>query len=93
MGETRMDTSPSRHDDDRDVPYHYRRPRSKHRWVDVFLDGWFSFVGPAQGLIDRTPPRGPRTPQEATAGYGEWDRVTTADGKTFLVPREDAAER
>ena len=76
--------------DESDVPYYYRRPRSRYRWVDAVLEGWFAFVGPAQGVVDRTPPRGPRTPEEAAAGYGDWERTTTPDGRTFLVPRAPA---
>ncbi|PPK93879.1 hypothetical protein CLV92_109157 [Kineococcus xinjiangensis] len=79
--------------DDRDVPYYYRRPRSRHRWVDAVLEAWFAFVGPAQGVTDRTPQRGPRTPEEAAAGYGDWERVTAPDGRTFLVPRSGDAPR
>ncbi|WP_459642555.1 hypothetical protein [Kineococcus sp. NUM-3379] len=82
-----MTENPYRQNDDRDVPYYYRRPRSRYRWVDAVLEGWFSFVGPAQGVVDRTPQRGPRTAEEAAAGYGDWDRVTAPDGRTFLVQR------
>ena len=77
--------------DDREIPYYYRRPRSRHRWIDAFLEGWFAFTGPAQGTVDRTPQRGPRTPEEAAAGYGEWDRVTNPDGTSFLVPRKNGS--
>ena len=86
-----MSDPSSRLNDDRDVPYYYRRPRSRYRWIDAILEGWFSFVGPAQGVVDRTPQRGPRTPEEAAAGYGEWDRVTNPDGTSFLVPRRNTS--
>ncbi|GAA4977926.1 hypothetical protein [Kineococcus glutinatus] len=75
------------HDDDRDVPFYYRRPRSKRGWVDALFQGMFTFTGPAHATYDPTPPRGPRTEEEAAAGYGEWDRVTNPDGTSFLVPR------
>ncbi|PPK93130.1 hypothetical protein CLV92_11147 [Kineococcus xinjiangensis] len=78
------------HPEDREIPYHYRPARSRHRWVDVLLQGSFALGGPAQGVSPRLPERGPRTPEEAASGFGEWDRVTAADGATFLVPHETA---
>ena len=79
--------------DDRDIPYHYRPPRSRHRWVDVLLQGSFAVGGPAQGFGPSLPERGPRTAEEASSGFGEWDRVTGADGATFLVPHEGGPAR
>ncbi|PRY14138.1 hypothetical protein [Kineococcus rhizosphaerae] len=68
------------------TPSALRRPTSKNKWVDLVLDAVFSFTGPAQVTHEEGPQRGPRTDEEATAGYGEWDRVVV-DGHSYLVPR------
>lgn len=73
-------------DEHDDTPRGYQRPRSKHKFVDMLLDMAFSFTGPAQATRDDAPVRGPRTDEEAQAGFGEYARVTV-DGKTYLVRR------
>ncbi|MFB9375903.1 hypothetical protein ACFFKU_16685 [Kineococcus gynurae] len=72
-----------------ELPRSLRRPRSRNRFVDLFLDAAFTFTGPAQVGAGEGPQRGPRTEEEARAGYGEWDRVTRG-GHTYLVPRGPA---
>ena len=76
---------------DDSTPRSLQRPRSRHRLVDLALDAVFSFTGPAHVSYDDTPPRGPRTQEEARAGYAQWERVTRG-GHTYLVERRgDAA--
>ncbi|GAB3259736.1 hypothetical protein GCM10027586_19560 [Kineococcus gypseus] len=79
-------------DDTRGLPAHLQRPRSRNRWIDLLLDAAFSFTGPAQVSEEEGPQRGPRTPEEASRGYAQWERVTV-DGHTYLVERrpEDPA--
>ncbi len=72
---------------DSHTPRSLRRPRSRFRLVDLVLDAAFTFTGPAQVHHDEAPPRGPRTEEEARAGYGRWERVTDATGHTYLVER------
>lgn len=69
-----------------DLPRSVRRPRSRFKLVDMALDAVFNFTGPAQVSYDDTPPRGPRTEDEARAGFGEWERKTIG-GHTYLVQR------
>lgn len=69
-----------------DLPRSVRRPRSRNKFFDLFLDAAFSFTGPAQVSYDDAPPRGPRTEEEARAGYAQWERVTVG-GHTYLVER------
>ncbi|MBB2901167.1 hypothetical protein FHR75_001955 [Kineococcus radiotolerans] len=73
------------------TPRSLQRPRSRNRFVDLFLDAAFSFTGPAQVSRDEEPPRGPRTEEEARAGYAQWERVTRG-GHTYLVERRVPAE-
>ena len=73
-----------------DTPRSLRRPRSRNRLVDLLLDAAFSFTGPAQVTADETPPRGPRTEEEARAGYAQWERVTIG-GHSYLVERRAPA--
>jgi len=68
------------------LPRSLRRPTSKNKVVDLFLDAVFSFTGPAQVSSQEGPQRGPRTEAEARAGYAQWDRVTQG-GHTYLVER------
>lgn len=62
------------------------RPRSRFKVVDLVLDAVFNFTGPAQVSFDDTPPRGPRTEDEARSGFGDWERVTVG-GHTYLVEK------
>ena len=75
-----------RPEDQHGTPRSLQRPRSRNRLVDLLLDAAFSFTGPAQVTSDETPPRGPRTEEEARAGYAQWERVTIG-GHTYLVER------
>jgi hypothetical protein len=69
-----------------DTPQGYRRPRAKNRVADFLMDLAFNFTGPAQASRDDSPPRGPRTEEEARSGFGEFERVSV-DGKSYLVKR------
>ena len=73
-------------DEQAGTPRSTRRPRSRHKLVDLFLDAAFSFTGPAQVSYDDAPPRGPRTDEEARSGYGTWQRVTVG-GHSYLVEK------
>ncbi|MEZ0163380.1 hypothetical protein AB2L27_01225 [Kineococcus sp. LSe6-4] len=73
---------------DAGTPVRLRRPTSKNKVVDLFLDAVFSFTGPAQVSHEEGPQRGPRTEAEARAGYAQWERVTRG-GHTYLVERRD----
>lgn len=73
-------------DEPADTPRSTRRPRSKHKLVDLFLDAAFSFTGPAQVSHDDAPARGARTEEEARSGYGTWERVTVG-GHSYLVEK------
>jgi hypothetical protein len=75
-------------DDETATPRSTRRPRSRHKLVDLFLDAAFSFTGPAQVSYDEEPPRGPRTEEEAQRGYGTWERVTVG-GHSYLVEKRE----
>ncbi|WP_432560881.1 hypothetical protein [Kineococcus sp. SYSU DK003] len=77
-------------DDSRGLPRTLQRPRSRNKFVDLFLDAAFSFTGPAQVGQYEGPQRGPRTEQEARSGYAQWERVTVG-GHTYLVERDPAA--
>lgn len=77
--------------EEEDVPYGYRRPRSKNKFVDLLLDAVFNFTGPAQATHDSTPMRTGRTAKEAKEGYAQWQRVTV-DGKTYLVQKDTGSE-
>ncbi|WP_432544144.1 hypothetical protein [Kineococcus sp. SYSU DK002] len=68
------------------TPRNLRRPTSKNKFVDLFLDAVFSFTGPAQVSHEEGPQRGPRTDEEARAGYAQWERVTRG-GHSYLVER------
>lgn len=71
----------------RGLPSHLQRPRSRNKWIDLVLDAAFSFTGPAQvSGVDEGPQRGPRTEEEASEGFAQWDRVTV-DGHSYLVER------
>ncbi|GAA0297743.1 hypothetical protein [Kineococcus aurantiacus] len=70
----------------RGLPKNLQRPRSRNRFLDLFLDAAFSFTGPAQVGAYEGPQRGPRTPEEASTGYGQWERVTVG-GHTYLVEK------
>ncbi|WP_432502919.1 hypothetical protein [Kineococcus arenarius] len=74
-------------DDTDGLPRSLQRPRAKNRWVDLVLDAFFSFSGPAQVSAEEGPQRGPRTEEEARAGYAQWERVTVG-GHTYLVERK-----
>jgi len=78
-------------DDEAATPRSTRRPRSKHKLVDLFLDAAFSFTGPAQVSYDEEPPRGARTAEEARRGYGTWERVTVG-GHSYLVERRGPSQ-
>jgi len=69
-----------------DKPRSVRRPTSRFKLIDLVLDAAFSFTGPAQVSFDDTPPRGPRTDDEARRGFGDWERVTVG-GHTYLVEK------
>jgi hypothetical protein len=71
------------------TPRSLQRPRSRNRFVDLFLDAAFSFTGPAQVSHEEGPQRGPRTEQEASVGYADWERVTRG-GHTYLVERRSS---
>ncbi|NAZ81239.1 hypothetical protein GTR02_05365 [Kineococcus sp. R8] len=73
-------------DEQAGTPRSIRRPQSRFRLVDLFLDAAFSFTGPAQVSFDDAPARGARTEEEARAGYGGWERVTI-DGHSYLVEK------
>ncbi|WP_432510687.1 hypothetical protein [Kineococcus sp. SYSU DK001] len=68
------------------TPRNLRRPRSRNKFFDLFLDAAFSFTGPAQVSHEEGPQRGPRTDEEARAGYAQWERVTRG-GHSYLVER------
>ncbi|WP_432562481.1 hypothetical protein [Kineococcus sp. SYSU DK003] len=70
------------------TPRSLQRPRSKNKFIDLILDAAFSFTGPAQVSHEEGPQRGPRTEEEARAGYAQWDRVTV-NGHTYLVERKN----
>lgn len=71
-------------DDRRGLPRNLQRPRVKNRFFDLFLDAAFSFTGPAQVGEYEGPQRGPRTEEEASRGYAQWERVTV-NGHSYLV--------
>jgi hypothetical protein len=71
------------------TPTRLRRPTSKNKVVDLFLDAVFSFTGPAQVTHEEGPQRGPRTEEEARAGYAQWERVTRG-GHSYLVERNNS---
>ena len=72
------------------LPASLQRPRSRNKLVDLLLDAVFSFTGPAQVGRHEGPQRGPRTEEEARAGYGQWERVTVG-GHSYLVERGPGA--
>ncbi|MFD0481766.1 hypothetical protein ACFQ46_04090 [Kineococcus sp. GCM10028916] len=71
------------------TPRSLQRPRSRNRLFDLFLDAVFNFTGPAQVSQEEGPQRGPRTPEEASAGFDGWERVTRG-GHTYLVERNNS---